>query len=132
MTTQADIITRLKAFALAHYNEGYDTFVECFEDSEWEEFLTVDCHGDEKAALAMMATLAEHYSEQQADAAFYRDQADSEYTTNVENHKADQDNIDDAEAAHEWECDMAALRYAENQGYSGYNETDYMYDERNF
>lgn len=34
-----EIIEKLKAYALAHYNEGFDTFVECYDDKAWEEFV---------------------------------------------------------------------------------------------
>lgn len=34
----ADKIARMKAWAQANYEKGADTFVECYEQREWEEF----------------------------------------------------------------------------------------------
>jgi hypothetical protein len=37
--TKEQIIEKAKKLALSRYNEGYDTFVECYDQKEWEEFV---------------------------------------------------------------------------------------------
>ena len=37
------VIEKAKTFAEANYDQGYDFFVECFDDSEWDTFVTRDC-----------------------------------------------------------------------------------------
>ena len=34
------VIVKAKAFCLANYKNGFDAFVECYEDSEWLEEAT--------------------------------------------------------------------------------------------
>ena len=34
------VINKAKALAEANYASGYDFFVECFSDSEWEDYVT--------------------------------------------------------------------------------------------
>ena len=52
-------IKRFKEYALAHYEEGFDVFVEAFDDEELEAFFTSDdddedimCHWDDMLKLA--------------------------------------------------------------------------------
>ena len=33
------MIEKAKAYALANYENGFDTFVECFDHDEWVEFI---------------------------------------------------------------------------------------------
>lgn len=82
MTTQAQIIESLKAFALANYDKGYDVFVECYDQAEWVELL-VDCNNSEAETLALMANMAEVYNERYAEARTYQEEAESEYTSNA-------------------------------------------------
>ena len=37
------VIEKAKAFAESNYDQGYDFFVECYGDSEWDTFVTRDC-----------------------------------------------------------------------------------------
>jgi len=39
MSNQYELAMKLKAHAEKHYDEGWDTFVECYEDSEYVEFV---------------------------------------------------------------------------------------------
>ena len=59
---------KLKDYAEAHYNEGWDTFVECFEDDEYEEFV------GEAATWKEVKAAAEDFNsviaERRADAAY--------------------------------------------------------------
>jgi len=58
---------KLKAYAEAHYNEGWDTFVETYEDEELEEFV----EGLESWAevLEMAEKLVSVWEDRRADAA---------------------------------------------------------------
>ena len=68
------LIEKAKAYAEANYTKGMDTFVECYGDDEWREFL----RGDEgwgtpdittwKDCKSMMDTMADIWSDRQADA----------------------------------------------------------------
>ena len=74
---QATIIKRLQARALAKYNEGWDTFVECYELADWVAFTTNDDTGEPmtwREALAMAETCASVWRERQAEAAHYREE----------------------------------------------------------
>jgi hypothetical protein len=64
---KADIISRLKAMCVAKYEEGYDTFVECFDDAEWEKLWT-DCGGSETEMRDLMSRLADVWEDRRADA----------------------------------------------------------------
>lgn len=66
MDTQAKIET-LKAHALANYEKGMDTFVECYDTAEWTELLD-DCGGSVEEAKKLMGKLAEVFLDRQADA----------------------------------------------------------------
>jgi len=37
------LIANAKGYAEANYEEGYDFFVECYEDREWYDFITRNC-----------------------------------------------------------------------------------------
>ena len=66
-------VDELKAYALAHYEEGYDVFVECWETDEWEELIR------DSASMAevyeMMAQLVDVWEDRRADAKYYQDNA---------------------------------------------------------
>jgi hypothetical protein len=74
---QATIIKRLQARALAKYNEGWDTFAECYEAADWLAFTTNDDTGEPmtwREALAMAEECASIWRERQAEAASYREE----------------------------------------------------------
>jgi hypothetical protein len=74
---QATIIKRLQARALALYNHGWDTFVECYELADWVAFTTNDDTGEPmtwREALTMAETCASVWRERAAEAARYRDE----------------------------------------------------------
>jgi len=72
--TKAEGISALKQFALDHYEDGYDTFVECYGTEEWNELW------DEQAekggtptdtynhCLQLMACCADVWEDRRADA----------------------------------------------------------------
>lgn len=62
-------IASLKEFAQANYAKGYDVFVECYSDREWEE-LMVDAMGNTKKARAIMATIVACRAEQEGAQSF--------------------------------------------------------------
>jgi len=37
------LIANAKAYAETNYEEGYDFFIECYEDREWYDFIVRDC-----------------------------------------------------------------------------------------
>lgn len=68
---QKTIIKRLKALALAKYNEGWDTFVECYDDADWLAFTTHFDTGEAMTwaeARAMAETCASVWHERQVEA----------------------------------------------------------------
>lgn len=72
---QKTIIKRLKAMALAKYNEGWDTFVECYDDADWLAFTSHFDTGEAMTwaeARAMAETCASVWHERQIEAASYR------------------------------------------------------------
>lgn len=73
MKTTKTLITTLQAFAQANYENGMDTMVECWGDTEYDELLKDSKTLD--AAKASMEELASVYREQQADAAYHSEQA---------------------------------------------------------
>ena len=66
-----DIIKACKAYAEAHYTEGYDTFVECYDTNDWEAFLVGIATIDD--ALAEMASTVKVFNDRRADAAHYKE-----------------------------------------------------------
>ena len=66
-----DIIKACKAYAEAHYTEGYDTFVECYDTNNWEAYLVDVATIDD--ALAEMASTVEVLNDRRADAAHYEE-----------------------------------------------------------
>jgi hypothetical protein len=69
---QATIIKRLQARALAKYNEGWDTFAECYELADWVAFTTNDDTGEPmtwREALALAERCASVWRERAAEAA---------------------------------------------------------------
>lgn len=60
-------VAQLKEWAKANYEKGADTFVECWEDSDYEEVIA-----EQADPLAFMKQLAGIYEERQADARFYK------------------------------------------------------------
>jgi len=75
---QATIIKRLQALAEARYNQGWDTFVECYEAADWEAFTTDDDTGQPmtwRQARELAEACASVWRERQAEAARYREEA---------------------------------------------------------
>lgn len=73
---QATIIKRLQALALAKYNEGWDGFVECYEEEDWLAFTTNADTGEPmpwREALAMAEACVSVWREREAEAARYRE-----------------------------------------------------------
>jgi hypothetical protein len=71
---QETIIKRLQARALANYNNGWDTFVECYEAADWLAFTTNDDTGEPmtwREALAMAEQCVSIWREREAEAASY-------------------------------------------------------------
>jgi hypothetical protein len=71
---QATIIKRLQARALANYNNGWDTFVECYEAADWLAFTTNDDTGEPmtwREALDMAEQCVSIWREREAEAASY-------------------------------------------------------------
>ena len=62
---KAAIILKAKEFAAANYNKGYDTFVECYTDEEWAEFVGNDSWYEVKRNMKQMA---EYWNDQRANA----------------------------------------------------------------
>lgn len=60
-------IETLKAYAVTNYNNGMDTFVECYDTAEWQELLD-ECGGDVEETKKFMDQLADVYRDRQADA----------------------------------------------------------------
>jgi hypothetical protein len=73
--TTSDKIARLKAWAEENYTKGADTFVECYDDSDWTQLLE-RCNGSLFEALHCVKRCAAVYRERQADAAHYRREGD--------------------------------------------------------
>lgn len=74
MQTLDDKVGKLKTWAEANYTRGTDTFVECWDRSDYEKLLA-DSQGSPRRALATMKRMAGIYADQQADAAYHRSQA---------------------------------------------------------
>ena len=70
-TTQAELAKKLKAYAADHYEDGFDAFVECYDDDELAEFV-----GDLKTwdeVLDLAKSIVSVWEDRRADAAQYRD-----------------------------------------------------------
>jgi len=68
--TRQQIIEKAKEFARKNYNKGYDVFVECYGQKEWEEFVSFD--GEDltwKEIKEDMKNMASVWNERRADAA---------------------------------------------------------------
>jgi hypothetical protein len=72
-TTKLALIAALKKYAIEHYDQGYDTYVECYDDAEWAEF--VGDHEDEASVWNIFHRVASVWADRQADARYYRDNA---------------------------------------------------------
>lgn len=81
---QSDLIKKCKEYAESNYSNGYDTFVECYDNDEWVEFLSGYFIDDEevlppitswKKAKSLMEQLASVWSEQRADAQYHTQNA---------------------------------------------------------
>ena len=68
MTTH-ELVTAVKAHALAHYEEGgWDVLVECWDDADMAEVLVEVGATTLEEALAAFAPLVDGWSERQTDA----------------------------------------------------------------
>jgi|2_EtaG_2_1085320.scaffolds.fasta_scaffold15097_5 hypothetical protein len=70
-TKQHQLAMRLKAHALANYEDGWDTFVECCTDEDYLEFV-----GDKttwEATFNLAKTVNEVIADRRADAKHYID-----------------------------------------------------------
>jgi len=67
-------IGRMKAWALKNYDKGADTFVECYDDAEWEELWNAGGQRYLKC-MKLMRRIASVLADRQADARYYRDHA---------------------------------------------------------
>lgn len=63
MTTQADLIITLKAYAQKNYNKGMDSFVECYDHADWVDFIAEN--GSEAKCKKMMRDLASIFQERE-------------------------------------------------------------------
>jgi hypothetical protein len=64
--SKQEIITKAKEYAKENYENGMDTFVECYTQSEWEEFAE-DCDTWEEMKETM-DSCADVWRDRQADA----------------------------------------------------------------
>lgn len=67
--TKRKSVEKLKAWALANYENGADTFVECWSDNDYSKLIAQE--GSTKKALAVLRRLASVHAERQADARHY-------------------------------------------------------------
>jgi len=70
--TKKQLAQKLKAYAAEHYEDGFDSFVECYEDDELEEFV-----GDLEtweAVLDMAKAIVSVWEDRRADAAYYHNE----------------------------------------------------------
>lgn len=67
------IIERLQKLAVKNYNKGWDTFVECYGQAEWLEFITNEDGSimNLSSAKKLASDCASVWSERQADAAYH-------------------------------------------------------------
>lgn len=68
-----ELIARVKAYALAHYNDGgWDVFVECYGDREYNEFIDRELKyqpdADEDKLFEEFAATASIWADREADA----------------------------------------------------------------
>jgi hypothetical protein len=66
MNTQ-DHIEAMKEWCMENYSNGADTMAECWEDQDYKDLFD-SCDGNPDRAWLALKTLAEVYSDQQADA----------------------------------------------------------------
>jgi hypothetical protein len=66
LATRREWIARLQEHARAHYNEGWDTFVECYGEEEWFEL--VDTRETFEHCMALCETLVSVWMDRRADA----------------------------------------------------------------
>lgn len=82
-------IAKMQAYCLAHYDEGYDTMAECWDDEDYEDLFYESTHAAPvhnhkpvprrvpfATAWADLHNLACVFRDQQADAAFHASQAE--------------------------------------------------------
>ena len=66
------LIAKAKAHAEANYSKGFDTFVECYGDDEWREFLAASEWAPGvttwKECKSLMDSMADVWSDRRADA----------------------------------------------------------------
>lgn len=72
MNDATNWIAQAKAWALENYTNGADTLVECWDTSDYQKAWD-DCAGVEHDAWDLLKTLCSIWSEQQADARYYRE-----------------------------------------------------------
>lgn len=72
--TQEEAVKRMKAWAMENYENGADTFVECWETSDYVELFNE--HGGVLGeCMKTLKRMASVYRERQADAEYHRSQA---------------------------------------------------------
>jgi hypothetical protein len=64
--SHAELIAKLKKIAEDNYNKGGDVFVECYDDSDWQEFISDITEGTDPVEL--LYTCMEIYDDRQQDA----------------------------------------------------------------
>lgn len=69
--TDREKIDHLKSWAMANYENGADTFVECWDDAEYQRTLD-SAGGSVRKALKTLRDVAGVYRERQADARIER------------------------------------------------------------
>lgn len=67
-------VARMKAWAMENYENGADTFVECWEDGDFLELFS-EHGGNFGECMKTLKRMASVYRERQADADYYRSQA---------------------------------------------------------
>ena len=97
---QATIIKRLQALAEARYNQGWDTFVECYEAADWEAFTTDDDTGQPmtwRQARQLAEACASVWLDRQQEAAHYREEARAAYDSGPGFYDYEEDKRDDGD-----------------------------------
>lgn len=68
---RAEVIENMKAWCLENYENGADTMVECWEDSDYDDMIVRS--GSDEEAWEVLKAIARIYEDRQADARSYRE-----------------------------------------------------------
>jgi len=68
-----EVIAAMKKWCLDNYENGADTMVECWSDSDYHDLLD-ECGNDVVQAESILKSVASIYQDRQADADSYREE----------------------------------------------------------